>query len=180
MSSSIRGSRGFSIYELMTVLAIIAICMSWAFPSFLDAMRTNRVASRTNELVTAINLARTESIRRGNDVFVCASGNASTCAGEWDDGFIIWNDANSNGAKDLGDEVLRVVGEQDGLQTTSAATFRSIRFNSRGIASNLPAPDNERVILLEPSNGCPTGTQLRRNLRVTTTGQVVVAKAACP
>jgi type IV fimbrial biogenesis protein FimT len=183
MSSSIRGSRGFSIYELMIVVAIIGICLGWAFPSFLEAMRLNRIAARTNELVTGLNLARMEAIRRGNDVVICSSTDRETCGGDWVDGWIVFNDPDSNLVADsLANDIVRVTDPQEGITATAAATLRQIVFNSRGIASNLPAPDAERIITLQPTSesGCPSGALVVRNLRVSTTGQIGVGKAECP
>ena len=181
MLSSRRHARGFSIYELMTVLAIIAITLGWAFPSFLEAMRVNRLASRTNEFITGINLARAEAVRRGNNVVICASTNRTSCGGNWDSGWIIWTDPDANAIiADVNNDIFRVVGTQDGLTATAATSMRSITFNSRGIAVGLPVTAANRIISISPTNGCPAGRDFVRNLRVTTTGQVGVNKANCP
>ena len=49
---------GFTLVELMIGLAIAAIVLSIGVPSFGDLMRNNRMTTQVNELVGALNLAR--------------------------------------------------------------------------------------------------------------------------
>ena len=64
-------SRGFTLVELMITIAVLAIGSALAYPSFSGVMRSNRVATSTNGLLAAFNLARSEAIRtnRGGGVY---------------------------------------------------------------------------------------------------------------
>jgi type IV fimbrial biogenesis protein FimT len=84
-------NRGFTLLELMITLAIMAILMSWAVPSFQEIIRQNRMTTESNELITALNLARSEAIKRGRTVTVTASG------GDWGAGWTVTTtDAGGN------------------------------------------------------------------------------------
>lgn len=74
-------ARGFSMIELMVVMAIVSILMSIAAPNLLSAYQQYTVTSQANELVNALTYARSEAIRRNNSVRFCraASESATTC-----------------------------------------------------------------------------------------------------
>ena len=75
--------RGFTLIELLITMAVAGILVTLAVPSYQDTIRQNRLTAQTNELITALNLARGESIRRGQLV------NVTPNAGGWDAGWVI-------------------------------------------------------------------------------------------
>jgi type IV fimbrial biogenesis protein FimT len=74
---------GFTIIELMVALAMAAILVAIAIPSFRETMARNRIVTQSNEFVGAVNLARSEAITRNTNVTVCraATAAATNCAG---------------------------------------------------------------------------------------------------
>lgn len=102
-----RKERAFSIIEVMTVVALIAIMAAMAAPSFTEIVRNNRLVSQANDFVTAINLARSEAIKRNQNVILCRSADGTTCAaaGGWEQGWVIFADSNGNTALDAGEEL---------------------------------------------------------------------------
>ncbi|PKM34904.1 MAG: general secretion pathway protein GspH, partial [Gammaproteobacteria bacterium HGW-Gammaproteobacteria-10] len=52
---------GFTLIELMMTIAIGAIILTLGIPSFMETIRSNRLTTRTNELLTSLNLARSEA-----------------------------------------------------------------------------------------------------------------------
>ena len=106
-------SAGFTLIELIVTIAIAAIVLVMGVPSFQDTIRNNRLATQANELISALNLARSEAIKRGVTVSICKSANGSTCGGSgWSNGWIVFvnRDNDSPAQVDAGEEILRVYG----------------------------------------------------------------------
>lgn len=82
--NTISRNRGFTLIELMVVLAIAAILLTVGVPSFRDLMIKNRLSGQIQEFYNAINFARSEAIKRGNFVSICKSSDGSTCGGSND------------------------------------------------------------------------------------------------
>lgn len=159
---------GFSLIELMITIAIVAILLALAFPSFEGSLRSNRVATGTNELMASLSLARSEAIRNPTGAALCTSTDGAACGGDWNDGWMVWVDLDGDGIPDPGERVVRYVQANDRLvlaATSSSADETKIRFDSRGRANDTYAID------LRPDN-CPPGQLLIRELNVSTTGQV--------
>src|SRR5690606_18361522 len=87
-------SRGFTIIELMVVVAIAAILAAVAIPSMTEIVRRNTQESVINDLASALAFARSEAINRGQKVSVCQSANGTSCAtsGDWTAGWIVFVD----------------------------------------------------------------------------------------
>lgn len=91
---------GFTLVELLTVLAIAAIFTAMALPSFQGIGERNRVAADVNKLVRALNLARSEAIKRRVRTILCKSSNPEaslpTCSGSWTQGWILFADTDDD------------------------------------------------------------------------------------
>lgn len=78
--SSTAGASGFSMIELMVTVAVMAVLMAAAFPSFTAMVNSNRLTGSANEMIASLQLARSEAIRRNTRVIVCRSEDNATCA----------------------------------------------------------------------------------------------------
>lgn len=80
----------------MTTLLVVTVVLSAGVPSYLSIVRNNRAATNANALVAALTAARSEAVRRGDRVSICRSNNGTSCAGTWDDGWIVFVDGAAN------------------------------------------------------------------------------------
>lgn len=62
---AMRHRRGFTLIEVMIVIALVAIVVSLAGPSFRDYILMQRLRSVQSQLVTDLNYARSEAVSRG-------------------------------------------------------------------------------------------------------------------
>lgn len=107
---------GFSLVELMVVIAIAAILLIVAIPSFKAIINSSRLTSAANELVAAVQTARADAIRYNRRTEVCLSNNANTatptCAADNatdTKGWLVFIDVDKDGTYTSGtDTPLRV------------------------------------------------------------------------
>ncbi len=101
---------GLTLLELMITLVVGSILLVIAVPSFLSFQKDNRRVTQINELVSGLNMARSEATKSNATVGFCPSLNGTSCAGAtYDNGWIVFlnNDADSPPAVDVGETVLR-------------------------------------------------------------------------
>jgi len=106
-------SSGFTLVELMVTLAIAIILLSVGVPSFTGTIENSRLTTAANTLITTVNLARSEAIKRGVRVTTCKSSNGTTCTtgGDWSQGWIVFTDEDNNATYSSATEtLLRVTG----------------------------------------------------------------------
>lgn len=167
--------RGFTLIELMVTIAIVAILAAIAFPSFQSSLRNNRASTATNELMASFALARSEAVRSARGAGLCTSNDGTTCGGTWDDGWIVWTDADSNGVPD---RTIRYTQAHDQLSvtaTSSAGSTTLVRFDARGLVFD----GNTRDITIRPTP-CTSGADMQRRLVLNSTGQTRIVREACP
>lgn len=70
-------TRGFTLIELMVTMALVAVLLRIGIPSFVSFQRNSELTSAANGLLSSINSARTEAMKRNmNAGVVPASGNS--------------------------------------------------------------------------------------------------------
>jgi len=83
---------GFTVVELMIVIAIAAILALVGVPSLQRVMDNLRQGSASNLVINDLNMARGEAIKRNESVLVCARNTAGTdcqSTAAWSQGWIV-------------------------------------------------------------------------------------------
>jgi type IV fimbrial biogenesis protein FimT len=190
MRTHIATAKGFSILELMVAISVLAVLLATGVPSFVQIIRNNRITAQSNELVSALNVARSESIKRGIPVSVCSSADGATCAGSatWGTGWIVFTDGlgaagavNPAVPVETGDEILQVwPAVQGGLQLNSVAgtapvsvARNFVQYSSTGMPSPIAATNFSLF-----KSGAPASSA--RCITVSTAGRISTAQALCP
>jgi len=137
-----RNSSGLTLIELLVAVAIFAVLAVVAVPNMKSFMRSNRLTSATNDLVTSLNLARSEAVKRAVSIKTCISNatqdDCDTGTTNWENGWITFIDDNNDDAIDAGEKVLRVSGSVAGGTTIRSPQFAStITYNGAGGASSI-------------------------------------------
>lgn len=128
---------GFTLVELMISLAVFAIVVSFAIPNFREFIQNNRLISQTNDVISTLQLARSEAVKRRQTLTICASTNATTCnSSNWEQGWIVFVDVDADGVIDGGvDELLRVGERLAGSNTLRSNSFASntrVQYSAQG------------------------------------------------
>lgn len=113
-----------------------------AVPSFSTFLDDSKVSSVTNNLVYALQTARSESIKRSSAVVLCPSTNATTtnptCNGGYGDGWVVFADDDASGARNGTEEIiLQVESQPGGFSFIPDAAFTNrIFFGDTGSSTN--------------------------------------------
>lgn len=147
-----RQASGFTLVELAITVVVLAVLIGMSVPLFTGLINGNRLTANANELVAAMQIARSESIRSNARTTLCQSVDQLTCtaATPWR-GWIIFSDTDNDGVLEA-DEIVRTGVIEQPVQVIP----------SRNITNN-----NHRIVFrgdgLAYGNG---NTLLEANLRV--------------
>lgn len=121
--------------ELLITIAILGILVSVALPSFTEMLGRSNVNSATRTLGSAISLARSEAIKRGQDVGICGSLNGAICANNaWNTGWVVVVDINNDGDYVDTGELIRVYTPLSDMTLTASSNL--LEYDSRGFGAN--------------------------------------------
>ena len=166
-------SRGVTLLELMTAIAVLAVLAAVGVPAFSAIVRNNQIAGQSANLVAAMNLARSEALKRGTRVSVCAAADNDTCAedGNWTNGWIVFaDDFGDMGVLNDADTPIQVWPRvTSGVDITTEAP--SVTFTRSGRAEFAES-------LTVSKNGC-TGDQ-KREIAIGISGRIGLQRTTCP
>ena len=186
--------RGFTLTELLVVVGIASVLMAIGGPSLTSFIQNGRITTVTNELISALHVARNEAIRSNGVACVCSSDNANSAVpacnagGNWEEGWFAFFDVVGN--CQYNDGVDRLIKIWDGASyatnmtvattSTSISPVDFVRFDSRG-APKVNAATLQQGLF----NICDDrGVDFARGVQMTVAGSVkstnVIALLTCP
>lgn len=171
-----RTTRGFTVLELLTGLAVMAILFGWGFPSLQMMIQNNQVSAQNSELISVLHFAKTEAVRRNANVPVLLGPN------ETDDGWVA---------------IVEDPAELADIEGCEPGQLRCASYNRVTIDLDLPGDDtaltfNNRGYITDPDNPLSfltgtiflqhehcSGDRQRRRIEITATGQIDSCDVAC-
>lgn len=104
-----RACRGVTLMELFVVVAILATLVGVAVPGMRQWVDSTRIGTQVRAFLSDLQLTRTEAIRRGERVVLCAATMPETCSDlpGWHQGWLMFVDINNNAQVDQGEVILR-------------------------------------------------------------------------
>ena len=138
--------RGFTLLELMVVLAIVAVLSTLAAPSLTRLLQSNTLSSNVNTFMADLRYARSESIRRGGGVVMCRSDDpeaanpiCKTTAGPngngWVSGWFVFVDSDNSIDKQSSELLLRMqspLPQMDSITENDGSASTKFRFTATG------------------------------------------------
>lgn len=166
---------GFTLVELLTVLAIVGILAALAGPAMSSFIQSNRLATATNDFVAALNLARSEALKRSVSAGVCKSSDGVTCTGggTWNSGWIVFLDGDNNGPWTASDSMVRAhEAMPSGTALTASTGGDSILYNRQGQVPAAPVAGYAYVV-------CNANIHKSRVINITPSGRAQINQGAC-
>ena len=132
---------GFTLVELLVVVAILAIVLGLAAPSFARISQAAAVSSAVSQFMADLRFARSEGMRRGGGVVLCRSedpeSSNATCATDpgaqdWASGWIVFHDLDGNSLRIASEPLLRVQARHGGIDSIAGLDTTIFKFSATG------------------------------------------------
>jgi type IV fimbrial biogenesis protein FimT len=143
-----RHAAGFTLVELMVTVAVLTIALAIGVPQMRTFVDTQQSRASQEALRSAINLARSEALKRSGRVSLCPinSDGTKTCAGttdvnSWNNGWLIFVDY-PNSSKAFGtyesnsDTLIKAEQRSGGGAITTNISRSSIQFQANGVTNS--------------------------------------------
>ena len=127
---------GFTLIELVVTMAVLIVLLVLGVPEFKRMTEGNRQVAAINAIVSDLNLARTEAVKRGMVVTLCGSTDGATCdTGNWESGWIVFTDVNRDASIDAGAGDI-LISRNEGLP--AGLVLYGNKFDDNAIIQYLP------------------------------------------
>ena len=127
---------GITAFELMVVMAIVAILLTAGVPAVKNYTWNLRLRTAMDTLQTDLNLARAHAISHNTEMVICPTVDGSDCSGssQWQGGWIVFTDFNADHHRQAGEALVRHTGEVGFLDISSSRSRSYLRFYTNGSA----------------------------------------------
>jgi type IV fimbrial biogenesis protein FimT len=175
---------GYTLIELMVVVAIVGILSAVAVPNFSQMMQRQRVDSQVSALVSAMRSTRAEAVKRGQQVTLCPTNNPNdnlpVCATgnpDWSRGWVVFVDNGPNmRTLDPGETIINVQQAFEGSGGVTNSTLDSMVF----LPSGLPMGGVQSSFVVRPEGSGAAASPLVRNIVLSAPGRVRIDKPNVP
>ncbi|EPJ54931.1 MAG: hypothetical protein OFPI_05310 [Osedax symbiont Rs2] len=108
---------GYSLFELLTCLAILSIVLFYALPHLAVAVENGRLERRVNLFTVSIKAAKTQAIKTSREIIICArqeklqacQPSSVSGASDWSNGWIIFIDSNADKVYQPEEHLIKLV-----------------------------------------------------------------------
>ncbi len=178
--------QGLTLIELMVTLAVAIILVAVGMPLFSGIVANNRATTQANTFLSAFKLARSEAVKRGTDVSVCAIADPAASpvvcgtSANWGNGLLVFTDLSTAGVVDGVRRALEGVCEYQCRFECQRQRVRLSDIQAQGDLSNVTANGScaGSATCLQLGQTGTTGTP-NRCLHVMNSGQTRLERAAC-
>lgn len=172
-------NRGFTLIELLVAMSVLAILVTVAIPAYSNMLTSHRLTTQANTFLGALHFARSEAIKRNGRVVVCKSSSGESCAdsGDWQQGWIVFEDANNNASLDDAEDLLRRGQALDAgfVMTGNAPVAAYVSYTPLGLTKKTSGAFQAGTITLCPPDGSAGEA---RQVVISITGRPRINKAA--
>lgn len=181
-SRSPHAGAGFTLVELMVVLAIVSILLVLSTPSFTGFLRNSELASAAHSFVASLNAARSEAMKRNLPALVMP---LEPSRRDWTRGFVAFVDVDRDGRYTDGVDltVLRQPLNAPYLTITGTGSFKGnpayVRYDGSGFPKK--ADDSFNNLSISLSRNDVSGTDAfpqSRRIFIARTGRLWICTPA--
>lgn len=168
-------SKGYNLLELLVVIVLLIMTTLMISAQWVEWLNITATAIQVNQLIAAINFARSEAIKHNVSVSLCPSTDGISCQGNWHEGYLVFIDKGQQSHVPNPASLLRVY--------RRTAQQGRIIWHGKGVFQVHP------IGLAMAHNShfsyCPPNKDIRyaREIIISTTGRVRVVQPAswpCP
>ncbi len=139
-----KGKSGFTLIEMMIVIAVFAMMAAIAIPAFMSLLPGMRLNGAARQIMGDLMAARMDAVKQNNEVRVFFNSPGTNQ-------YQILDDDDNDGISDTG-EAITTKNIRDNYHDVTFTSTNNPIFHPRGTATSLP------TITLQNSNGTKTVT----------------------
>lgn len=171
---------GFTLIELLIVIVIISISIVLVAPNLSSIFNKNKAIEQSHNFLSALVLARSEADISADNISICAKEpdsdlcidyTTSTNNNTWENGWLLFQDANNNGTYEAISEKLIRIQIYNNNTVTSSTPASTVTLNQNG---NVTRGSGQYKLI--PKNCSGNGAHL---IIVSSSGAITVQATTC-